>query len=63
MVSLTFFLNPLQDKNTGFVPKEIYDVETGYIFSLTQDLVCMSFYELTSFKQHVGHTLFQVFQL
>ena len=59
MVSLASSLNPLQDRNKGFVPREIYDAETGYVFSLTHDLVCISFYELMSFKQHVGHTPFQ----
>lgn len=63
MVSLASSLNPLQDRNTGFVPREMYDAETGYVFSLTRDLVCISFHELTLFKQRVGHTPFQGFQL
>jgi len=63
MVSLASFLNPAQDRNTGFVPREIYDAETGYVFSLTHELLCVSFYELMLFKQRVGHTPFQAFQL
>lgn len=51
MVALASSLNPLQERNTGFVPTEIYDVKTVYAFHLTHDLVCISFNELTSFKQ------------
>lgn len=60
MVSLASSLNTLQDR---FFPREIYDAETGYDFSLAHNLDCMSFYELTLFKEHVGYTPFQGFQL
>lgn len=46
MVGLAPPLNYLQERNSGFVPREIYDAETGYVFNLSHYLVCISFFEL-----------------
>lgn len=50
MVSLAPPLNYLQERNTGFFPREICDAETDYVFSPSHDLV----FELMPFKELVG---------
>lgn len=41
MVTLAPPLNYLQERNTGFVPREIYGAETGFALSLSHDVVCV----------------------
>lgn len=50
MVSLAPPLNCLRERNTGFVPREICDAETDYVFSPSHDL----FFELMPLKELKG---------